>query len=345
MPIHRHGHQLSSSVYAFRSELDAWWLSRDQPEAAADVHKPPIATSRRPFDISAQELYRMARDEWNSQTVDGIRRSLALARQVTERDPEHGQAHAMQALAGVVLASYTPELAARPMALARQAARRAVELDESLADAHTALGLIQLAYDWRWVDAEQSLRRTIELAPQDATAWSWLGFWRISRGDLEQALVDTRHAERLDPESLIIKTQVAWVLYFMRRYAEALDQLEKALAADLRFWRAYLNAGWCYMAMGRSEDAVRALEMAYALNDISSAAHCDRARTRAKGARKRCQDGTVERRVIGSTHLVLLPCPRTGGAGRTRGSRPLTAKSVRRERVVRHFHARGPWLG
>jgi Flp pilus assembly protein TadD len=209
----------------------------------------------------------MARAEWNTRTVDGIRRSVALARQAIERDPEHAVAYGMLALAHVVLASYTPEPADGPMELARQAAHRALELDERTADAHTALGLICLSYDWRWADAERAFRRATDLAPDDATAWSWFGFWHLSRGDGEQALLDTRRAERLNPASLIIKSQVAWVLYFMRRYAEALDQLEKTLEREPHFWRAYLNAAWCYMAAGQNEDAVHALETAVALND------------------------------------------------------------------------------
>ena len=209
----------------------------------------------------------MARHEWNTRTVDGIRRSVALARQATLRDPGHGASHAMLALAGVVLASYLSEPMQGPIELAREAATRAIEIDERLGDAHTALGLIHLGYDWRWEEAERALRRATTLAPQHATAWSWLGFLHLSRGNLEQALVDTRRAELLDPASLIIKSQVARVLYFSGRHEEALGHLEETLAIDRSFWRAYMNAAWCHMAIGRTDEAVHALETAVALND------------------------------------------------------------------------------
>lgn len=95
LPIHRHGHQLSSTVYAYRSELDAWWLGRKDPEPAAREDPSPSPTKQWSATVSAQDLCLMARDEWNGRTVDGIRRSAALARQAIQRDPGHGRAHAM----------------------------------------------------------------------------------------------------------------------------------------------------------------------------------------------------------------------------------------------------------
>ena len=267
LPVHRHGHRQSSSVYAFRSELDAWWLSRKDPDVVLQEGRARPPPGRPSTHASARDLSLMARAQWNARTVDGIRRSVALATQATERDPDCAPAYGMLALAYAVLASYTPEPVNRPMERARQAARRALELDPSVTDAHTALGLVHLSYDWRWADAERAFLNATRLAPQDATAWSWFGFWHLSRGHEEQALVETRRAERLDPASLIIQTQVGWILYFTRRYAEALDQLGRTLTCDPHFWRTYLNFAWCYMATGRNEDGVHALETTVALND------------------------------------------------------------------------------
>ena len=270
LPVHRHGHRQSSSIYAFRSELEAWWLSRDpsDPDGQPQTGETSPPVRRQATDFSAHDLYEMARHEWNTRTVDGLRRSVSLASQAIDRAPGLGVAHAMLALANVVLASYMQEPSREPMERSRRAALRAIAIDDSLADAYTALGLINLSDDWRWADADRAFRRATELAPRDATAWSWYGFWNLSRGNEEQALVDTRRAERLDPESLIVQTQVGWILYFARRYAEGLDQLEKTLAREPRFWRAYLNAAWCYMAMGCNDDAVHALETTIALNDF-----------------------------------------------------------------------------
>ncbi len=215
-----------------------------------------------------------------------MRRALELARQAILRDPGYGPAHAMEALVHAVLASYTPEPVLEHMERAREAAGRAIEIDETLADAHAAMGLVYLGYDWRWADAARAFRRATELDPRDGTARSWLGFWHLTRGNGEQALLDTRHAELLDPASLIIKTQVAWVLFFLRRHAEALDQLERTLQVDRRCWRAYLNAAFCHIAVGRNDDAVHALETAFALNELQflrvvmARAHARAGRTR-----------------------------------------------------------------
>ena len=269
MPVHRHGHRESSTVYAFRSELEAWWLSRDarevfQPDAAA---LPPLRQG--PTDVSPDDLYVMAKDEWNGRPLNGIRCSAALAEQATKIDPGHGPSHAMLAQAGVVLATYNAEPAAPLMAKAREAALRAIEIDEELEDAHTALGLIYLAADWDWDASEQACRRALEINPRNATARSWLGLSRLTRGDFERALIDVRRAEQLEPDSLIIRTHVGWFLYHMRRYSEALAQLERVMAIDPRYWRAYLNAAFCYIAVGRTDDALRSSEMALALNDYT----------------------------------------------------------------------------
>lgn len=266
MPVHRHGHRESSSVYAFRSELDAWYLSHAAIGTAAPGASTSDSVRRGPGDMSADDLHLIALDEWNNRTLDGLRCSLALSEQAIRSDPEHGPSYAMIAMAEVVIASHTPLPVEASITRARKAALRALELDEDLADAHAALGLIVLAYDWDWEASERAFLRAVELDPSHATAWSWLGFCRIAQGKLEQALVDARRGELIDPASLIIKAQVGWFLYFMRRHAEAVDQLEKTVAMDPRHWRPYLNLAWVYTELDRLDDALKALEMASAFN-------------------------------------------------------------------------------
>lgn len=218
-------------------------------------------------DATAYDLYLMSRHHWNSRTLDGLRKAIALGEQAVRRDPEYGQAHVTLALASAVLASYSAE-PPRPLAdRARAAATRALEIDESLAEAHSALGLVCFAFDRNWDEAERAFSRALELAPRDATTHCWLGFWHLVTGDGEQALRSTRHAEELEPTSLIFRTQVSWVLYFLRRFDEALERLDDVLHQDRSFWRAYLNAAWCHMQLGEFDEAVTAIETAVALND------------------------------------------------------------------------------
>jgi tetratricopeptide (TPR) repeat protein len=188
-----------------------------------------------------------------------------------QRDPDYALAHAGLAVAYATLGTYTPEPPADVMEGGRAAAMRALELDGDISDAHTALGFIALCYDWSWARADEAFRRATELNPRNATAWQWHSLLYLVTGNDAEALRLVTRAEEIEPTSLIIRSHVAWTLYYSRRFHDAVDRLEQILQWDRRFWRVYFNVGWCYGQLGRHAQALTAMQTCVALNDYPAA--------------------------------------------------------------------------
>jgi tetratricopeptide (TPR) repeat protein len=145
-----------------------------------------------------------------------------------------------------------------------------LELDDSLAEAHTALGWYLNYYEWDRIGAEKAFRRAIELNPNYASAHDWLGAENLApRKRFDEALASQRRAEELDPLSSIISANVSWTLYFARRYDEAIAQLNRTLALDPNFFIAHSNLCWVYNAKGMHREAIAECRKGRELNDDS----------------------------------------------------------------------------
>ena len=227
----------------------------------------PNACSDDFTDPDARTLHLIPRHHFQSRTLDGLRKSIALEQAAIRRDARFAAAHAALALSYVTLASYNPQPPAELIAPAKRAAREALGLDDRQSDAFAALGYAALCFDWDWTAARDALERSTQLNPRNATAYQWLALLNLVRGDAEKAYRCNLIAEELEPASLIASSQRGWVLYFLRRYDEAVSHLESLIQVEPQFWRNYLNLGLCYIAMNRGCDAVRVLEVAAALNE------------------------------------------------------------------------------
>jgi Tfp pilus assembly protein PilF len=137
---------------------------------------------------------------------------------------------------------------------ARAAAIRAIQADESLAEAHATLGYVS-HYDWDWALAEREFRRAIELNPNLALAHTWYANYLVSRGRLQDALAEVRLAEQLDPFSLVVVTNVGWTLSYNRRWEEAIAAYRRALALDPTYVQARRRLADALMQAGRLEEA------------------------------------------------------------------------------------------
>jgi tetratricopeptide (TPR) repeat protein len=109
---------------------------------------------------------------------------------------------------------------------------RAIELDETLAEAHTSLGVIHLLFDWDWPAAERELRRALELRPSYADAHSWYGYYLVAMGRPAEAIEQVTATEALDPLSVATQLHASWVYYLARRPEEAMAHVRRALALD-----------------------------------------------------------------------------------------------------------------
>jgi serine/threonine-protein kinase len=231
-------------------------------------------TKRYTQNPDAHQLYLKGRYQLEKYTEAGIKQGLAYFQQAVDLDPNYALAYVGQADAYFNLSStLSPPEEAMPRA--RGAALRALQLDETLAEAHAILATIKKSSDWgQWEESERAFQRAIELNPSYASAHNEYGAFLVVLGRFEEALVEMKRAQELDPLSPFFRVGVVWPLLFGRQYDQAIDQLQKIIAWNPDFVNAHLNLGWAYAYKGRYDEAIAALQQAKALDkrwDISAA--------------------------------------------------------------------------
>ena len=146
--------------------------------------------------------------------------------------------------------------------IAKAAAVRAVELDDSLSEAHASLALVLFWYEWDWRGAEQEFHRAIELNPSYAVAHQWYAAYLNSMGRIEEGQMELSRARELDPLSLIINANAADPLFFSRKYDQAIEHLRGLLKQQPHFSPALFNLGRAYAQKRKYREAISAFEKA-----------------------------------------------------------------------------------
>lgn len=183
-------------------------------------------------DLEAYDYYLLGRHRWATRSREGIREAIALFEAAIERDPTYAEAYAGLADAWAVRTWYDTVPPAETYPLARRAARRALELDSELAQAHATLGLIAHEYDWDWARAEDRFRRAIELRPNYAAAHHWYAILLSNLGRHDAAIREGERALALDPLSAVIRGDVAGILWTAGRSSDALTLLDRVLGRE-----------------------------------------------------------------------------------------------------------------
>lgn len=196
--------------------------------------------SQGPNAYEAYDLYLRGRFFWNKRTLEGFRQAIEYFQQAIAKDPSYARAYAGLADSYALLGGYgvTPQTELVPKA--RAAALKALELDSSLAEAHTSLALITENFDFDWPRAEQEYRRAVELNPSYATAHQWYAEYLALLGRFDEALTESERARALDPLSLIIAADKGAILYYARRYDEAIAQFRGVREMEPTFPRAQM---------------------------------------------------------------------------------------------------------
>jgi tetratricopeptide (TPR) repeat protein len=158
------------------------------------------------------------------------------------------------------LYTYLPPKEAFPQAKAL--AQRAMQIDETLAEAHTSLGFVQWEYYWDWLEAEEELKRAIELNPRYAIGHLWYALFLMTMGRTEESLAEVKKAQALDPLSLIINACVGLMFFYARRYDQATEQLHETLRMDPNFGMAALALGWVDEQKSMYDEAITVLQKA-----------------------------------------------------------------------------------
>ncbi len=188
----------------------------------------------------AYQLYWKGRFCWNKRDLPNLRKSVEYFEQAIDKDPNYALAYAGLADAYAVMPSYSNGLANELYPKARTAATRALELDDSLAEAHTTLADILYEYDWNYPESEKEFKRAIELNPNYATAHHWYAEFLLSQNRSDEALSEILIAQKCDPLSLIINSVVGVVYTARHENDRAIEQLKKTIEMDPSFPRAHL---------------------------------------------------------------------------------------------------------
>jgi TolB-like protein/DNA-binding winged helix-turn-helix (wHTH) protein/Flp pilus assembly protein TadD len=219
----------------------------------------------------AYESYLKGRYFWNKRTADGLKAALAYFKQAIEEDPKYAQAYSGLADTYALLGDWqyavmTPKEA---FPKAKAAAIKALELDSTLGEAHNSLAFVMDGFDWDFDSAGKEFQRAIELSPGYATAHHWYA-WHLSLlGQYDDAIVEMRKAENLDPLSLIINADLAELLGLAHSYDESIRQSRKTMEMDPNFALAHNQLAQAYLQKHMYDEAVTELQEAVQLSGHS----------------------------------------------------------------------------
>ncbi len=212
--------------------------------------------------LEAYDLYLKGRHSWNQRTRKGFKKGIEHFQGAIEKDPEFALAHAGLADSCNMLGYYSYVSPTKVFPEAKRAALKALEIDDTLAEAHTSLAFVRMFYDWDWAAAEEEFKRALELKPEYATAHYWYGLNLTPLGRTYEAIAHVRKAQQLDPSSPIINAYVAGAFYFARQYDKAIEKCLRTLEMDPNFGLARLILGWAYRQKAMFEEAIAEFQKA-----------------------------------------------------------------------------------
>ena len=227
------------------------------------------AIAKRPTaDTEAYELYLKGRFFWNKRTGPDLRKAIAYFNQAIAKDPNYALAYAGLADAYVLLPPYGAASSLESFPQAEAAAKKALELDDALAEAHTSLAQVLVSYDFDFEGSTREFERAIALNPNYATAHHWYGSGPpLSLGEFDRAIAELKRAQQLDPLSLIINADLGSGFVTARRYDDAIAQLRKTIEMDPHFYYAHWNLGEALELKGQLREAFAEYKKAAELND------------------------------------------------------------------------------
>ena len=226
-------------------------VSTQQPQAGA--------TS----DLEAYNAYLKGRFYYNKGTTEGLHQAVKYYQEAIRQDASFAVAYAALADTYEQLAGYEGGSAER-MPKARTAALKALQLDETVAEAHMALGVVKAFYDWDFAGAGEAFKRALALNPNSAIAHDWYGWYFLYLRRWDEAISQLRRAVALDPVSVTTDSDLGWVLVHAGRWDEAIEQVRATFELDPGNVWMLAVLGWAYIGKGMYKEAVEAYEKAVA---------------------------------------------------------------------------------
>ncbi|CAN5728498.1 N/A [soil metagenome] len=207
-------------------------------------------------NVEAYRFYLQGRYHALKVTPPEIRQGIGFYQQAIAADPLYALAFAgmAQAYAALPITSDVPPNEAFPQAKA--AARKALEIDPNLAEAHMILGVVDFWFDWNWSDAEAELKKAIEINPNNADAHRFYAVLLTVLGRSDEALAEMETARQSDPLSLIVNALKAQAFFYAGRDAEAIEQSNRTLEIEPNFWIAHLMLARIYIRQNKFDEAI-----------------------------------------------------------------------------------------
>ena len=223
--------------------------------------------SKRPTENpDAYDAYMKGRYFWNKRTESGLKKGLDYFREAIRLDPGFADAYVGMADSYATLGLYSVLPPKEAFMTAKDAAMRALQMDDSLAEAHAGMGFIHFYYDWDKSGASNEFQRALSENPHDAMAHSWYGESLAATGQYPQAIAEAQRALHDDPLSLIIASNAGWTFALAGHYDQAVEILDKAIEIDPEFPRTHFRLAQVYEARGQYALAIPEFEKAVKLS-------------------------------------------------------------------------------
>jgi len=273
-----------SDVFAIQDELANTIVTTLRATWFADLDQP--VSKRYTQSVVAYGLYLKGRFAWNKRTQEGVLEGIAYFEQAIAEDPGYALAYTGLADSYALQIDYRNVAVKNGFVRAKENALKALQLDDTLAEAHASLAWTLFIYDWDWAAAGREFRRSIELDSRYATAHQWYAFLLASQGRLEEALVEAHTAQELDPASISIRRALGYVYVYARRYDQGQYHLSRAVAMNPAAEESYRVLGLTLALHGQFDEAERVLREATGLSGAGTYTRVTLAYALAMGGRR-----------------------------------------------------------
>ena len=250
-------------VFAIQDEIARTIVTTLRETSFADMA--PAAKSRHTENVLAYGLYLRGRYAWNKRTSEGVFEGIKYFEDAIALDPKYALAYTGLADSYALHIDYRNVPVHEGHQHAKFYARKAIELDDTLAEAHASLAWSSFIYDWDWDLAAREFRRAIELDPRYAPAHQWHGFMLASQGRFDEALVECHTAQENDPSSVSVRRSLGYCYFYARKYDQARYHLDRAIAMNPTAEESFRIQGLALTFLKDYEGAERVLREALAL--------------------------------------------------------------------------------
>ncbi len=206
--------------------------------------------------LEAYRLYLKGRNAWNKRTGDALQQAIEYFNQAIAIDPNYGDAYAGLADCYNMLVVYGRLKPKEGFPKAKEAATRALEINESSAEAHTSMAFIKFRYDWDRTATEREFQAAIKLKPSYAPAHQWYSSYLIAVERFDEAIAEAKRTEELEPLSFVASSHLGWIYYLAGQKDKAIEQCRKILELDPSSFPARRYLGLAYEAKGRYAEAI-----------------------------------------------------------------------------------------